>query len=58
MDDLNNKLSRDRKALGFIADKTDDPQLCSLLMVLEESMEASEMMLQHLMENGIETKEA
>jgi hypothetical protein len=43
--DLQDKLNRDRKSLGFIADHVEDPQLCNLLMMLEESMEATENMV-------------
>ncbi len=52
--DIMDGIVRARGSIGYIADNSQDPQLTSLLMLIEESLESTENSLQYLIEQGQE----
>jgi len=56
--DLADEMIKNRLALGHIADTCQDPQLTSLLMIMESSMQNTENILQFLIGEGIEEERA
>lgn len=52
--DIRDRIIKNRQAIGFLADHVEDEQLCGNLMLIEESMEVAEQMLEHMIGVGIE----
>lgn len=52
--DIQDRLVKDRNAIGFLADNVRDDQLSALLSLIEESMLVSEQMITFLIDKGID----
>lgn len=52
--DIMDGISKARGAIGYLADGSKDPQLTSILMLIEESLEITEQSLQYLIDVGID----
>ncbi len=52
--DIMDGIVKVRGSIGYIADSSKDNQLCSLLMLVEESLEITEQGLRYIMDKGIE----
>jgi len=54
--DILDEIVKARGSIGYIADNSQDQQLTSLLMLIEESLESTENSLQSLIEQGQEAE--
>lgn len=52
--DVMDGIIKARGAIGYVADMSGDPQLCSLLMLIEESLGVTEQGLQFMINAGID----
>lgn len=50
--DVMDNMKKYRDALGFVADKLDDPQASAAVWMIAEAMETTESMLHFIMQSG------
>lgn len=53
LNDIMDGIIKARGSVGYVADSSRDPQLTSLLMLIEESLGITEQGLQYIIEKGI-----